>query len=142
MVDALNFLRDFNSADSLRKRNQAATANDERHVTDLLTDQVSFSIFAVPLSLLLLTALFTISKGGIFDVIILNKADLVAEEDMAQLKQIVRRLNSVAKIITSTRSNVPLTEILNTGLFSYERAEKAPGWLKEMRGEHLPETEE
>ena len=37
---------------------------------------------------------------------------------------------------------VPLSKILDTNRFDFERAAQAPGWLKELRGEHAPETEE
>jgi G3E family GTPase len=31
---------------------------------------------------------------------------------------------------------------MNTGLFDFDQAAEAPGWLQELRGEHVPETEE
>ena len=37
-------------------------------------------------------------------------------------------------------AQVDLTEVINTGRFDFERARQAPGWLKEIRGEHVPET--
>ncbi len=36
---------------------------------------------------------------------------------------------------------VPLAEVLGTGRFSFERASQTAGWLRELRGEHPPETE-
>ncbi len=36
---------------------------------------------------------------------------------------------------------VAIDKVLGTGKFSFKRAEQAPGWLKAMRGEHVPETE-
>jgi len=37
---------------------------------------------------------------------------------------------------------VPLDRVLDTKLFDFEEASKAPGWLQELRGEHTPETQE
>ncbi|MGP6739360.1 GTP-binding protein, partial [Klebsiella pneumoniae] len=54
----------------------------------------------------------------------------------------LRSLNPRARIVVSQFGQVPLGNILNTGLFDFEQAAQAPGWLKELRGEHTPETEE
>jgi len=119
MVDAGTFLRDFNAGQALWERDLALSADDERNISDLLVDQIEFA-----------------------NVIILNKCDKAGPEDLKTLEGLVRRLNADARILRATHGQVPLAEILNTGMFDFEKAQQAPGWLKEMRGEHTPETEE
>ena len=119
VVDAFNFLNDFNSSDSLVDRRQSRDEQDDRCVVDLLVDQIEFA-----------------------DVIILNKTDLVTSEQVSLVTGIIKGLNSQAELIYSKFGKVPLKKILNTNSFDMERAQEAPGWLKELRGEHTPETEE
>jgi G3E family GTPase len=119
VVDAFNFLRDFGSGDSLVDRRQARDDADDRCVVDLLVDQIEFA-----------------------DVIVLNKTDLVSAEELDQVTGILKGLNPQAVLKFSRFGKVPVKEVLDTGLFSMEEARKAPGWLKELRGEHTPETEE
>jgi G3E family GTPase len=119
VVDARSFLKDFNEAEYLADRGESLGEGDMRTVTDLLTDQVEFC-----------------------DVIILNKADLVTAGELAKLRAIMRRLNPRAKVVETTQSRVQLSDVLNTGLFDFEQAAQAPGWLSVMRGDEQPETEE
>lgn len=119
VVDALNFLNDYEEGLDLKDKNLALSDEDDRTIVDLLVDQVEFC-----------------------NVILINKADLVSEDDLAQLEGILHRLNPDARQIRTTFGQVPLDHILNTGLFDFEKAAQAPGWLKELRGEHIPETEE
>jgi G3E family GTPase len=37
---------------------------------------------------------------------------------------------------------VDVREVLGTGLFDLDRAQQAPGWVRELNGDHVPETEE
>lgn len=119
VVDAFNFLKDFGSPESLVDRQQARDEQDDRCVVDLLVDQIEFA-----------------------DIILINKTDLVSSEELDQVTGIIKGLNPQADLIYSKFGKTPLSEILNTGKFSMERAQEAPGWLKELRGEHIPETEE
>jgi G3E family GTPase len=119
VVDAHNFLKDFSSAEYLSSRNLTETDEDSRTIVNLLTDQVEFA-----------------------DVIILNKIDLIAEDQLKELYAILTKLNSVAQIMPAKDANVPLNEVINTGLFDYEKAEASAGWIKELENEHTPETEE
>lgn len=119
VVDAINFLKDYEEAASLQEKGESLGEDDERSVTDLLVDQVEFA-----------------------DVILISKTDLAEEADIKRLTAILKTLNTEARIIPIVKGGVELDAVLNTGLFDFERAEQAPGWLKEMRGEHIPETEE
>ncbi len=70
----------------------------------------------------------------------MNKIDLVTEDDRGRLEGILRHLNPRARQVCAAFGRVPLDRILDTGLFDFERAREAPGWLSELRGEHVPET--
>ena len=119
VVDAYNFLKDYSSLDSLTSRGESLGEDDERNVVDLLIDQIEFC-----------------------DVIVLNKVDLINSEEREKLFGILYSLNPRAKIEISEFGQVKLDKILNTNLFDFNEAAQAPGWLKELRGEHTPETEE
>ncbi|MEM6818634.1 MAG: zinc metallochaperone GTPase ZigA [Pseudomonadota bacterium] len=119
VVDAINFLKDYEQAKTLAEAGESLGEEDERSVSDLLVDQVEFA-----------------------DVILISKTDLAKEEDIERLVAILRTLNTEAEIIPIAKGNVETDAILNTGRFNFEKAQQAPGWLKEMRGEHVPETEE
>lgn len=119
VVDGLNFLHDLQAAESLASRDESLGEEDERSITDLLIEQVEFA-----------------------DVLLLSKIDLISSAERDELLAILRRLNSHAEIVPMSMGQVPLERILNTGRFDFERAAQAPGWLKALRGEHVPETEE
>ena len=119
VVDSVNFLRDYEEAKFLQETGEFLGEDDERSVADLLVDQVEFA-----------------------DVILLNKIDLAGDEQVERLKAILKTLNTDAKVIPVQHGGVELGEVIGTRRFDFERAQQAPGWLKEMRGEHIPETEE
>ncbi|EAW27073.1 cobalamin synthesis protein/P47K family protein [Alteromonadales bacterium TW-7] len=119
VVDAVNFLNDYEQANDLQDTGESLGKDDERSVADLLVDQVEFA-----------------------DVILISKTDLITNNELNRLTAILNTLNTQANVIPISNGHINISEVLNTGLFNFELAQQAPGWLKEMRGEHIPETEE
>jgi len=117
VVDAVNFLKNWNSRETLKERGESLGIADERDIVNLLTDQIEFA-----------------------NVIILNKVADVSEEERIKIRGIIATLNSEAEVIETNYSEVPLKKIINTGLFNFNQAALSPTWLKELRGEHVPET--
>lgn len=119
VVDAANFLRDFDSKQNLTDRRMGVSDEDERTIVDLLTDQIEFA-----------------------NVIVINKCDLVSEPEAERLEGILHHLNPDARTMRVSRGRVDLAAVVGTGLYDEGAASQMPGWAKELEGDHTPETEE
>jgi G3E family GTPase len=121
VVDGARMIADYSSTDFLNDRGESLGEEDDRSIVDLLVDQIEFA-----------------------DVIVLNKTDLIDPSERKTVLGIIRALNADARILETVRGKVDPKDILNTGLFDFERAQDHPLWAKELYGfaNHIPETEE
>merc|ERR1712233_96307 len=119
VIDACNFFNTFNTGDFLSDRFEVDNEDDDRTVSHLMIDQIEFA-----------------------NIIVLNKIDMVKPADRQKITKTLKLLNPGAEIYPTNYSRAPLSKVLNTHKFDFEEAAKSPGWLKEMRGQMIPETEE
>lgn len=120
VVDGANLFSNLESLETTKSTGQAAYDGDERHMAQLLVDQIEFA-----------------------NVILVNKCDLLSPEQVSEIKAVISRMNSEAGVFETTRSQISLSAVLNTKRFTMDGAEKHEMWLKEARiGEHKPETVE
>ena len=120
-IDAVNFLKDMQQADDLIARGIQADGNDTRTITDLLVSQVEFA-----------------------SVILINKCDLATPENLVKVRQMIRALNSNAKIIESVRSKIDINEVIGSQSYDFDQVAQSPAWIKAINdnSEKVPETEE
>jgi G3E family GTPase len=118
VVDAANLLKDYSSGDFLADRGETTGEGDNRSLVGLLVEQIEFA-----------------------DVIILNKISEAPDPDT--VRKLVRALNPEAKLVEADHSHVPLSAVLDTGLFEEGKAEQHPLWAKELYdfADHAPESE-
>jgi G3E family GTPase len=121
VVDAANLILQYSSTDLLKNSDESLGEDDERTIVDLLVEQIEFA-----------------------NVVILNKIDLISDEERQTVRALIRGLNGKAEIIESTLGQVPLNKIINTGLFDFDEAQEHPLWAQELYhfNDHVPETEE
>jgi G3E family GTPase len=119
VVDAAQFFSYFEIAAFLSQKMKDVSKDDDRTVSDLLVDQIEFA-----------------------NVIIINKIDLITKATLRRIKAVIKQLNPKARIISSKFSNIDLTQIINTRLFSFDEAMLSPGWLVSIKNGKTPETEE
>ena len=119
VVDALNFPLDYEKSDALSQRRIALDLEDDRSVSDVLAEQVEFA-----------------------NVIVINKVDLVSEQELRRLEAILHQLNPKARLARATHGVVPMDLLLDTHAFEFEKASQASGWQRAIIGKKTPPTRE
>lgn len=119
VVDTKHLFEHLADTETLADKDMGASEEDERTLAHLLIDQIEFA-----------------------DVIILSKVDLASKEEVQKVKETVTKLNPEAIVYQAVKGDIDLKKIINMGLFDFDKVASNAGWLKEMRGEHTPETEE
>jgi G3E family GTPase len=119
VVDGPRFLTDYRAGVELKERGLAVSEEDQRTITDLLIDQVEFA-----------------------NVLVLNKTDLMAPDELQALAAVLATLNPDSTILMAKYGQVPLSQILNTGRFEFKRASQAAGWMKTLREDARSESQE
>ena len=118
VVDAENFLNDFQSVEELRERGIGVDDADNRDVSRVLIEQIEFA-----------------------NVILLNKADLVSEEECGFLQAFLSKLNPNARVLAIEHGQLPVEEVVNTGRFQLEWAAEADAWQSMLAGNTTEEVD-
>ena len=116
VVDALRLVSEFGGGDKLLDDNKG-----EEDIANLLVQQIEFC-----------------------NTILINKTDLVSPEDLKKVKAVIKTLQPYAKIIETTKSQVELSEVLDTKLFDFEKVYGTARWVTELESsenEHEDEHE-
>ena len=103
VVDAVNFLKDYEEAKFLQETGESLGEDDERSVADLLVDQVEFA-----------------------DVILMSKTDLVSPEQIERLKAILKTLNTDAKLIPIAHGAIEIDEVIATAALTFRARSRHP----------------
>ena len=107
VVDAKRMADEFGCGDALLNENM-----DEEDIENLLVQQIEYCT-----------------------TIVLNKTDLVTDEEKKNVISVIKALQPKAKIIETTYGNVDVDDILSTGRFDYEKILESAGWIQAMQGE-------
>ena len=107
VVDAARLSSEFGCGGSLLKDDI-----DDEDIENLLIQQIEFC-----------------------NTIILNKIDLVSEEELVNIRKVIRALQPEAKIIETTRGDVEISEILNTNNFDFDKVASSAAWVQELNAD-------
>ena len=116
VVDAKRLVDEFSEGAQLLKKDMG-----EEDIESLLVQQIEFC-----------------------STLIINKKDLVTEDQMKKVRAVVTKLQPHVKVIETTRCQVPLEDLLATKRFDFEKVFESAGWVAELekRAEEYDDDEE
>ncbi|MGI5098501.1 GTP-binding protein [Treponema vincentii] len=104
VVDAKRLVDEFADGAQLLKKDMG-----EEDIESLLVQQIEFC-----------------------STLIINKKDLVTEDQMKKVRAVVNKLQPHVKVIETTRCQVPLEDLLATKRFDFEKVFESAGWVAEL----------
>lgn len=108
VVDALRIRDEFDKGDAL-----AHYVPKEEDLAALVIEQIEFC-----------------------NIILLNKASEVSEDELSRIKSIIRAIQPAAEIIETNYCDVDLEKLLNTGLFDFDKVATSAKWIQEIEDAH------
>lgn len=66
------------------------------------------------------------------NIVLLNKASEVSEEELAHIKSIIRAIQPTAQIIETNYCDVDLDLLLNTKMFDFDKTATSATWIQEV----------
>lgn len=113
VVDALRMKTDFGLGDNLDRERI-----DDEDIENLVIEQIEFC-----------------------NIVLLNKIDLVSEEEALHLRAVIHALQPKAEIIGCEHCDVSLDRLLDTDLFDYDRTATSAAWIDGIERPVTPEEE-
>ena len=104
VVDALRLRYEFDGGNAL-----AHYVPKEEDLAALVIEQIEFS-----------------------NIVLLNKASEVSEEELARIKSIIRAIQPTAEIIETNYCDVDFDKILHTRMFDFDRTATSAAWIQEV----------
>ena len=104
VVDAARMVQEFAGGNSLLNKGL-----EEHDIEALLVQQIEFC-----------------------NTVLINKVDLVTQEQLEQVRHVVKVLQPQARIIETTRAEIDLSLVLGTNAFDFEEVFSSAGWLKAL----------
>ena len=104
VVDALRIRDEFDGGDAL-----AHYVPKEEDLAALVIEQIEFC-----------------------NIVLLNKAAEVSEEELVRIKSIIRAIQPTAEIIETNYCDVDLEKLLNTRMFDFDRTATSAAWIQEV----------